>query len=41
MWLYQAQGLFMICAPDTDVNKDSYGGCTLKRVTKKTFPIKF
>ena len=28
MWLYQAQGLFMICAPDTDVTKNSYDGCT-------------
>ena len=29
MWLYQTQGLFTICAPDTDVTDDSHGDCSL------------
>ena len=24
LWLYQIQGLFIICAPDTDVTENSY-----------------
>ena len=27
--LYQTQGLYKICAPDTDVTEDSHGDCTL------------
>ena len=25
LWLYQTQGLIMICVPDTDVTDDSHG----------------
>ena len=28
LWLYQTKGLFMICAPDTDMAKNSYDGGT-------------
>ena len=28
LWLYQIQGLLMICAPNTDVTKNSYDGYT-------------
>ena len=27
LWLYQTQGLFIICTPDTDTTEDSYGKC--------------
>ena len=30
LWLYQTQGLFIICAPDTDVTENSYGNCSWK-----------
>ena len=30
LWLYQTQGLYMIYASDTDVNKNSHGGCSWK-----------
>ena len=41
LWLYQTQGLFIICAPDTDETENSYGGCSLtvghqKKNNKKT-----
>ena len=29
LWLYQTQGLFIICAPDTDVTEDSHCDCSL------------
>ena len=28
LWLYQTQGLFIICVPDTDVTEDSYSKCS-------------
>ena len=34
LWLYQIQGLFIICAPDTDVTKFSYSRRTLKWIKK-------
>ena len=44
MWLYQTQGLFMICTPDTDVTKNSYDDGTwtaAHKKKKKLFPVKF
>ena len=35
LWLYQTQGLFTICAPDTDVTDDSHGDCSLTVGRKK------
>ena len=35
LWLYQTQGLFIICAPDTDVTDDSQGDCSLTAGHKK------
>ena len=29
LWLYQTQGLFIICAPDTDVTENSHGNSSL------------
>ena len=37
--LYQTQGLFIICAPDTDVTKNSQGDYHEQRVTKKSSKI--
>ena len=27
LWLYQTQGLFIICAPDTDLTENIQGDC--------------
>ena len=35
LWLYQTQGLFIICAPDTDVTEDSDSDCSLTAGHKK------
>ena len=29
LWLYQTQGLFIICAPDKDMTQDSHRDCSL------------
>ena len=29
LWLYQTQGLFITCAPDTDMTDDSHSDCSL------------
>ena len=36
LWLYQTQGLFKICAPDTYVTEDSHVDCILVVGLKKT-----
>ena len=28
LWVYQTQGLFILCAPDTDITEDSHGDCS-------------
>ena len=35
LWLYQTQGMFVICAPETDVTDDSHGDCSLTAGHKK------
>ena len=30
LWLYQTQGLFIICVPDTDVTENSHSNCSWK-----------
>ena len=42
MWLYQTQGLFIICAPDADMIQNSHSDCLLtvghkKKKKKKKF----
>ena len=37
LWLYQTQGLFMICAPGTDVTKTTMMAVHKQRVTKNGF----
>ena len=35
LWLYQTQGSYIICAPDTDVTKNSHDDCSWKAGDKK------
>ena len=37
MWLYQTQGLIIICAPDTDVIVNNHGDSSWIADHKKTF----
>ena len=41
LWLYQTQGLFIICAPDTDVIDDSHRDCSLTAGHKKHQSLNF
>ena len=41
LWLYQTQGLFIICAPDTDVTENSLSDCLWTDGLKKTWVLIF
>ena len=42
LWVYQTQGLFIICVPDTDVTENSHSDCSWTAAhQKKNKLIKF